>query len=124
MNIKQRIRMNELDPRDPDYDGFEDWEEQIAEDLDLTLYSTGEAYYFDMKGEAHSIQLLDALEWIDLSDLLVALFKAGKDKDAIFDAAMNLRNEIRSVLDDTMEEAVRSELGFQIKQAGREHDEL
>ena len=118
MNIKQRIRLNELDPRDPDYDGFEDWEEQIAEDLEHSLYSTGEAFYCDTDGEEHSVQLLDALEWIDLSDLMVELFKAGKDKDAVFDAAMNLRNEIRSVLDDTMEEAVKSELGYRIKQAG------
>ena len=118
MNIKQRIRLNELDPRDPDYDGFEDWEEQIAHDLEHSLYSTGEACYCDTDGEEHSIQLLDALDNIDASDLLVALFKAGKDKDAVFGAAMNLRHEIRMALDDTMEEAVESELGYRIKQAG------
>ena len=118
MNIRRRIRMNELDPRDPDHDGFDDWEEQIAEDLEHSLYSTGEACYCDTAGKEHSIYLLDALDNIDASDLLVALFQAGKDKDAVFGAAMNLRHKIRMALDDAMEEAVNSELGYRIKQAG------
>lgn len=117
MNIKQRLRHNRLDPRDPDHDGFEDWKEQIAHELDRSLYSTGEAFYCDSAGEEHGIQLLDALDRIDVSDLLVALFEAGKDKDAVFDAAMNLRHEIREALDGDMESAAESELGYRIKQA-------
>ena len=117
MNIKQRLRNNALDPRDPDYDGFEDWQEEIAEELDSSLYSTGEAVYCDRAGKEHSIYLLDALDRIDTSDLLVALFEAGKDKDAVFDAVMNLRHEIRVALDDAIEEAAKSELGYRINQA-------
>ena len=117
MNIKQRLRNNALDPRDPYHDGFEDWEERIAHELDRSLYSTGEAFYCDTAGEEHSIQLLDALDRIDTSDLLLALFEAGKDKDAVFDAVINLRNEITAALDDLMEAAVESELGYRIKHA-------
>lgn len=121
MSMKQRLRDNALDPRDPEHDGFEDWAEQIAYDLERSLYSVGEADYCDEWGGKYTIQLSDALDEIDINDLLLALFEAGKDKDAVFEAAMNLRHEVRLALDDTMEEAVTSELGYRIMQAEKNH---
>lgn len=122
MNMKQRLHMHSLHPQDPDYDGFEDWEEQIVKELDEELFSTGIVeYHTDVDGDPGEILLTEALDEIDAGDLLVDLFKAEKDKDKIVEAALNLRAEVREALEHRLEHAVTEELGYRIKQAEKVH---
>ena len=126
MNIKQRLRHNALDPRDPDYDGFEDWEEIITERIENDLLTEGEADYFMGTGctyTSDTITLLecineDSIDPIDLNNMLMNLLRAKTQEEKI-EALKSFTDAIKKQINTLAGDAANEETSARIKQAER-----
>ena len=138
MNLKQRLRNNDLDPRDPERDDFEDWEEEIGERIENDLLTEGEAdyislneHYIGLSGCSYIENVITLTECIDeecidpgdLNNMLLALLKA-KTQEEKLEALENFTDAIKDKINVLAGDAANEECYARIQQAKRGQGEF
>jgi len=126
MNLKQRLRNNDLDPRDPERDDFEDWEEEIAQRIENDLLEFGEADYIVKAGCIFTEETITLTECIDedsidpgdLNDMLLGMLKA-KTQEQKNKALENFTDAISDKVNTLAGDAANEECAAKIEQAKR-----
>ena len=126
MNLKQRLRNNDLDPRDPERDDFDDWEEEIAQRIESDLLEHGEADYIMKTGCAYTSETItltecidqDAIDPGDLNNMLLDMLKA-KNQEEKIEALEAFTDAIRDKINVLAEDAANEECAAKIEQAKR-----
>ena len=132
MNLKQRLRNNDLDPRDPERDDFDDWEEAIGERIENDLLTEGEADYTRMPPlGSYSTETITLTECIyddlidpgDLNNMLLAMLKAKTQEEKL--AALGAFTEtIKDKINVLAGDAANEECYARIQQAKRGQGEF
>ena len=131
MNLKQRLCNNDLDPRDPERDDFDDWEEAIAERIENDLLEHGEVDYISKSGCLYIEDTITLNECIndeaidpgDLNNMLLAMLKA-KTQEEKLEALEAFTDAIKDKINVLAGDAANEECYARIQQAKRREGEF
>ena len=131
MNLKQRLCNSDLDPRDPERDDFDDWEEAIAERIENDLLEHGEVDYISKSECLYIEDTITLNECIndesidpgDLNNMLLELLKA-KTQEEKLEALETFTDAIKDKINVLAGDAANEECYASIQQAKRGEGEF
>lgn len=131
MNLRQRLSNNDLDPRDPERDDFDDWEEAIAQRIESDLLTEGKADYIIENGGRYIEKTITLTECIgpesidpgELNNMLLAILKA-KTSEEKLEALEAFTDAIKDKINVLAGDAANEECYARIQQAKRGEGEF